>query len=80
MVAFEASTRYTYESDEEKHDLEAPSDGGDAGNVSVADRRHGDHEEVDALPVGELLAVVEVRRVAGVLQLRGTRDGREGLV
>ena len=31
---------------------------------------HGDHEEVDTVPVGEALAVVEVGRVARVLQLK----------
>ena len=59
----------TYESDEEEHDLEAPSQGGDARNVTVPDGGHGHHEEVDALPVRQLLAVQEVRRVARVLQL-----------
>ena len=60
----------TYESHEEEHDLEAPAQGGDAGNVAVPDGRHCHHEEVDALPVGQLLAVEEVvPGVARVLQL-----------
>ena len=59
----------TYESDEEEHDLEAPAERGHAGNVAVPDGRHGHHEEVDALPVRQLLAVQEVGRVARVLQL-----------
>ena len=59
----------TYESDEEEHDLEAPAERGHAGNVAVPDGRHGHHEEVDALPVRQLLAVEEVGWVARVLQL-----------
>ena len=59
----------TYESDEEEHDLEAPAQRGDARDVTVTDGRHGHHEEVDALPVRQLLAVQEVGRVARVLQL-----------
>ena len=50
--------------------MEAPAQGGDAGNVAVPDGRHCHHEEVDALPVGQLLAVEEVvPGVARVLQL-----------
>ena len=49
--------------------MEAPAERGHAGNVAVPDGRHGHHEEVDALPVRQLLAVQEVGRVARVLQL-----------
>ena len=35
---------------------------------------HGDHEEVDAVPVGQALAVGEARRVAGVFQLVKDKD------
>lgn len=59
----------TYESHEEKHDLESPPDGGDTGDVSVPNGGHGHHEEVDALPVGELLAILKIRGVARVLKL-----------
>ena len=34
----------------------------------VTDGGHGDHQEVDAVPVGQSLAVVEVRGVSRVLQ------------
>ena len=51
--------------------MEASAAGGDADHVSVADGGHGDHEEVDAVPVGEILAVGEVWWVTGVLQLQG---------
>ena len=70
----------TYESDEEEHDLEAPAQRGDARDVTVTDGRHGHHEEVDALPVRQLLAVQEVGRVARVLQLlvEGRRKIGEG--
>jgi len=39
-------------------------------DVTVADRRHGDQCEVDALPVGETVNILEVvERVARVLHL-----------
>ena len=56
--------------------MEAPPDGRDAADVSVSHRGHGDHEEVDALPVAQLLAVVKVGRVAGVLQLESEPKAR----
>ena len=34
----------------------------------VTDGGHGDHQEVDAVPVGQSLAVVKVRGVSRVLQ------------
>ena len=59
----------THQSDEEEEDLEAPAERGHAGDVSVTHRGHGHHQEVHAVPVGQALAVLEVRRVAGILQL-----------
>ena len=53
--------------------MEAAAAGGDTDHVPVAHRGHGDHEEVDAVPVGQALAVGEARRVARVLQLCGRR-------
>ena len=38
----------------------------------LTDGGHGDHEEVDTVPVGEALAVLEVGRVTGVLELQQT--------
>ena len=60
---------HTHQSDEEEEDLEAPAERGHAGDVSVTHRGHGHHQEVHAVPVGQALAVLEVRRVAGILQL-----------
>ena len=60
----------THQADEEEEDLEAPAERGHAGDVSVTHRGHGHHQEVHAVPVGQALAVLEVRRVALVLQLR----------
>ena len=42
----------------------------DTDHVTVSYSAHGDHEEVDTVPVGEALAVVEVGRVTRVLQLK----------
>ena len=50
--------------------MKAPAYCGDAIDVPVADGGHRHHEEVHAVPVAELLAVGEVRWVAGVLQLQ----------
>ena len=59
--------------------LESPAAGGDADHVPVAHRGHGDHEEVDTVPVGEALAVLKVRRVPGIFQLK-TNAGHLGTV
>lgn len=34
----------------------------------MTNRGHGDDEEVDALPVGDKVAIIKVQRVAAVLQ------------
>ena len=60
----------TYETDEQEEDLKAPADGSDAIDITIAHGGHSHHEKVDALPVAQLLAVLEVRGVAGVLQLK----------
>ena len=62
--------KVTHQANKEEEDLEAPAECCDTDHVTVADSGHGDHEEVDAVPVGEALAVVEVGRVARVLQLK----------
>ena len=72
----------TYETDEEEEDLKAPSHGRLAVDVAVAHGRHGHHEEVHALPVAQLLRIIELERVALVLQLddceRQRRRRRQG--
>ena len=37
---------------------------------SLTDSGHGDHEEVDAVPVAKALLVGEVRRVTAVFELK----------
>ena len=63
--------RSTHQADKEEEDLEAATKSGDAGDVAVSHRGHGDHEEVDAVPVGQALTVGEVRGISRVLQLWG---------
>ena len=63
----------THQPDEEKEDLEAPAKRCDTGDVTVAHGGHRHHQEVNTVPVGQILAVLEVGRVSGVLQL-GTGD------
>ena len=48
--------------------LECAAKGGHAVDVSVPDSRHGHHQKVDTVPVGEDLPVVKVRRVSRVFQ------------
>ena len=77
-------TDSTHQPDEEKEDLESPAKRCDTGDVTVAHGGHRHHEEVNTVPVGEILAVLEVGRVSGVLQLQSGkgRDERnkEGVV
>ena len=68
MVFF--GVRITYKSNEKEKYLESPADGGDTANVSIADCGHGDHQEVDTVPVTQFLTVVKVRRVARILKLK----------
>ena len=46
-----ASLAVTYQANKEEEDLEAPAECCDTDHVTVADSGHGDHEEVDAVPV-----------------------------
>ena len=66
-----------YQSHQKEKNLKAPSKSSDTGNVSIANSGHGDHEEVDTVPVGEALAVHKVGRVTRVLQLREVEDELE---
>ena len=50
--------------------LESPPTGSDADDVSVAYSGHGDHQEVDTVPVRKTLAVFKVRGVSRILQLK----------
>ena len=69
-----ADVRSTHQADKEEEDLEAATKSSDAGDVAVTHSGHCDHEEVDAVPVGQALAVGEARRVAGVFQLVKDKD------
>ena len=62
----------TYQPNQEEEDLKAAAESCDADDVPVADSGHGDHEEIYAVPVGETLAIGEVWRVPGILQLKQT--------
>jgi len=67
----------THQADEEEEDLETAAHAGDAGNVAVPHRGHCHHQEVDTVPVGEALAVVEVGRIARVFQLQQRQQHQE---
>jgi len=56
---------------EDEEDHEESSERRLAVDVAVADRRHGDQSEVDAVPVGQRVGVRKAReRIARVLHLR----------
>ena len=58
---------------ENEEDHEESSESRLAVDVAVADRRHGNEREVDAVPVRHRVRVAEVRkRITGVLHLTAT--------
>ena len=59
----------TYQADTKKENLKNSYNAGWANYVTVAHRRHGDHQKVNALPVTQLMDITKVRGVAAVLQL-----------
>ena len=63
----------THQADQQEENLEASAESGDTDHVPISHRGHGDHQEVDAVPVGKALAVGETWWVARVLQLCGRR-------
>lgn len=62
----------TYQANKKEKDKEGSAEYGLAVDVTVADSRHCDYEEVHTCPVGQLLGVVELHRVPRVLQLNTT--------
>ena len=50
--------------------LETLSQRRDAEDVTVTHSGHGDHQEVDTVPVAQTLTVGEVRRVSGIFKLK----------
>ena len=63
------STKGTYQAYTKEQDLEHPSNGCGADNVTIANGRHGNHEKVDTLPVTKFMHVAEVGRISTVLEL-----------
>lgn len=60
----------TYESTEDEENHENSSQGRLAGNVAIADRRHRDEREVNAVPIGQILLLAITRkRVVGIFDL-----------
>ena len=37
--------------------------------INLTDGGHGDHQEIDTVPVREALAVAKIRRITGILKL-----------
>ena len=75
VIQFLTVCSFTYQADQEEENLESTTSSSDADDVPVPHRRHGHHQEIDAIPVGERLRTwrLEVGGVALVLQLGGQR-------
>ena len=58
-----------YQSHSEEHDLKDSPDVGGADDVAVPHRGHGHHEEIDTLPITQVMHIGKVRKVARVLKL-----------
>lgn len=68
----------THQSTKNEDHNERSADGRDAVNVAIAHGGHSDHDEVDALPVGQVLSIFKV--VEGIprdlhLQQKKNNDG-----
>ena len=66
---WEVACSSPYQSHSEEHDLEDPPDVGGADDVAVPNRRHGHHEEIDTLPITQVMHIGKVWKVARVLKL-----------
>ena len=64
----------TYQSSEDEEDHEESTNWTDADDVAVADSRHGDQSEIDALPVGGGTVAVALQVRKRVLDLRQPLD------
>ena len=67
--ALSNSQQQAYQSHSEEHDLKDPPDVGGADDVAVPHRRHGHHEEIDTLPITQVMHIGKVGEVARVLKL-----------
>ena len=66
-----------YQSHSEEHDLKDPPDVGGADDVAVPHRRHGHHEEIDTLPITQVMHIGKVWKVARVLKLKQENEKEE---
>ena len=69
MLSLKITPHFTRQTDTLFH-LKTLSQRRDAEDVTVTHSGHGDHEEVDTVPVAQALLVSEVRGVPAVLKLR----------
>ena len=66
-----------YQSHSKEHDLKDPPDVGGADDVAVPHRRHGHHEEIDTLPITQVMHIGKVGEVARVLKLKQENEKEE---
>lgn len=60
----------THQSDEKEEHQKCSPQHGLAEHVAIADSWHRDDEKINTCPVGELMWIVELQRIARILQLR----------
>ena len=64
-----SNSQRPYQSHSEEHDLKDSPNVGGADDVAVPHRRHGHHEEIDTLPITQVMHIGKVGEVARVLKL-----------
>ncbi len=65
----ENEKKITYKSYKEEKYLKASAKRGDTINVTITDRAHCYHQEINTVPIAQFLTIVKVRRISRILQL-----------
>lgn len=80
LFAIETSAA-THQSTKDEKDHESPAQHGLAVDITVAHSRHCDQQEIHALPVGQVVRVLEIlERITAVLELKAEKISRVEMV
>jgi hypothetical protein len=74
------SYKFTHQAHKEEENLEPSTHASHTSYVPVANSGHGHHKKIDTVPVGQTLAVVEMRWITRVFQLQEELELVFGLV